>query len=267
MCSLMRVLTWNILASEWVNPIDYPDVESTLLNATRRSNCIISHLKHYSLHSAFDIIALQEVMPAMHARLVKTFKDNYYVTPIKRIGWGRQRKAGKSGNVIMLRLLPNDNANRNRIKTLEYLGEDFAQCCVIDDHFLVCNVHLDADATLRRQQMGKLADIVHGYPQAIVLGDFNEDYATHRDFYAMVPECHVINNRPFPSYFGQEPANVDNILTKGLRLSGFAPWFFPESYKPYPRTMVDELKRLGTDHHGVAWMCEFIYPLVKNSKP
>ena len=74
MTSKVKVISWNILASEWIMKKDYPDIKKfELFNSKKRIKTILDKLKTYNA----DIIVLQEVMPDEYKIIQKHFKDDY----------------------------------------------------------------------------------------------------------------------------------------------------------------------------------------------
>ena len=72
----VKVLSWNILASEWITKEDYPDIkQAELFNSKKRIKTIIDKLKTYNS----DIMLLQEVMPDAYKVINKSFKDAIYI--------------------------------------------------------------------------------------------------------------------------------------------------------------------------------------------
>ena len=104
MTSKVKVVSWNILASEWITKNNYPDITTKLLfNHKQRIKTIIEKLKNYNS----DIILLQEVMPDEYKIIQKHFKGEYTVTPIQSIKWtykNTHTNKNESGNVILLRI-------------------------------------------------------------------------------------------------------------------------------------------------------------------
>ena len=93
---MFSVLTWNILASEWIESSDYPIDEKILFNRTSRFRAILRHLSEFNA----DVMLLQEVMPKEYFKLLISFKNTHYVSPLSRVVWPEN---GVSGNVIFLR--------------------------------------------------------------------------------------------------------------------------------------------------------------------
>ena len=95
----MIILTWNILASEWIKKSYYPGIkESVLFDYNARFSKICKKIQTINP----DIILLQEVMPREYDKLVSILKDEYFISELKTITW-QYNKNSKSGNVTFLR--------------------------------------------------------------------------------------------------------------------------------------------------------------------
>ena len=95
----MIILTWNILASEWIKKSYYPVIkESVLFDYNARFSKICKKIQTINP----DIILLQEVMPREYDKLVSILKDEYFISELKTITW-QYNKNSESGNVTFLR--------------------------------------------------------------------------------------------------------------------------------------------------------------------
>ena len=112
----MKVVSWNILANEFIKKADYPMIKSKMLfNRKGRLTQITSILKNVNA----DIMLLQEVMQAEYNSLSETFEKEYYIIKGKNINW--YNKKSYSGNVTFLRKnVFSLSANNNMIKDLEF---------------------------------------------------------------------------------------------------------------------------------------------------
>ena len=94
----MTVISWNILANEFIKKADYPMIKGKMLfNRKGRLTQITSILKNVNA----DVMLLQEVMQAEYNSLSETFEKEYYVIKGKNINW--YNKKSYSGNVTFLR--------------------------------------------------------------------------------------------------------------------------------------------------------------------
>jgi mRNA deadenylase 3'-5' endonuclease subunit Ccr4 len=114
----MKIISWNILANEFIKKADYPMIKGKMLfNRKGRLTQITSILQNVNA----DVMLLQEVMQAEYNSLSETFEKEYYVIKGKNINW--YNKKSYSGNVTFLRknvfsLLANNE--KGMIKDLEF---------------------------------------------------------------------------------------------------------------------------------------------------
>lgn len=114
----MKIISWNILANEFIKKADYPMIKGKMLfNRKGRLTQITSILQNANA----DVMLLQEVMQAEYNSLSDTFKKEYYIIKGKNINW--YNKKSYSGNVTFLRknvfsLLANNE--KGMIKDLEF---------------------------------------------------------------------------------------------------------------------------------------------------
>jgi endonuclease/exonuclease/phosphatase family metal-dependent hydrolase len=94
----MKVLSWNILANEFIKKADYPMIKGKMLfNRKGRLTQITSILKNANA----DVMLLQEVMQSEYNSLSETFDKEYYIIKGNNINW--YNKKSYSGNVTFLR--------------------------------------------------------------------------------------------------------------------------------------------------------------------
>jgi len=114
----MKIISWNILANEFIKKADYPMIKGKMLfNRKGRLTQITTILKNVNA----DVMLLQEVMQAEYNSLSETFEKEYYIIKGKNINW--YNKKSYSGNVTFLRknvfsLLANNE--KDMIKDLEF---------------------------------------------------------------------------------------------------------------------------------------------------
>ena len=231
MTSPIKVVSWNILASEWISKKDYPDInKEVLLNHKKRMKTITEKLKEYNA----DIIFLQEVMPEEYKKIQKEFKDEYYITQIQPIKWAYKNNnntKGESGNVILIRI---KMININNYKNIKIHKMDF---CIILQYqhnetnklITLCNIHLDDVSSVKRNtQMKKLLEFDSEINKSttsttsttsntlcIIGGDFNQQYKESSRLYSH-PKFTVHNF--CNTYFIDKKLNIDNILTRGFKM-------------------------------------------------
>jgi len=208
----MKILSWNILADEFIKKRYYPMIPpELLLNRPQRQTQIIKTLTAMDM----DIMLLQEVMLSEYKTLKNSFQSTYHLIRSKNIKW--QDKQGSSGNVILLR------------KTLFQLSQPVIpltfgiglRCLYKKKPLIIFNVHLDdLSADMRRKQFSELLPDVNQNASVIIGGDFNENYMmkTPSKLYEGIKanSLKIVNNKP--SYYIERKMCIDNILTKGVEL-------------------------------------------------
>lgn len=230
----MKILTWNILASEWVKKSYYPGVKpSVIFDRKGRFDRICA-----LLHEADpDIIMLQEVMKKEYSKLVSMFEDKYIISDLKKMVWYNTTSA-ESGNVTLLRrsLFSSDKIN--------HIPQEYGlytQCYYKNKAFDIFNIHLDdASNKKRHQQWSHLHNLTRDSCCAtIIAGDFNHPYRKDSKLYH-VPGYAVHNM--CSTYYIERKMNVDNILTKGM--------IQPKNSQCvlYPTTIEDGFYKYGSDH-------------------
>ena len=217
----LKILSWNILADEFIKKRYYPMIPpDVLLNRKKRQTQIISTLKHMDT----DVLLLQEVMPSEFNALSATFQKTHHLLRGKNIKW--QDKQSYSGNAILLRkscfALP--------VKLIPLNFGLGVQCVYKQRPLLIFNIHLDdISQPTRMKQLSELLPYLHEehkheqkhkqqQQQIIIGGDFNENYQPHSELYKLLKTngLKVFNHKP--TYFIERKMCIDNILIKGLTL-------------------------------------------------
>ena len=230
----MIILTWNILASEWIKKSHYPGVdESVLFDYAARFSKISKKIQSINP----DIILLQEVMPREYNKLVSLLKDEYFISELKTITW-QYNKGSESGNVTFLRRSMFPYKSILHIP-LEY--GIYTQCVSNNQNYDIFNIHLDDQSCAKRhKQWGEIHSITRKRNCVnIIGGDFNHQYKSNSKIYK-VPGFTAHNT--CPSYYIERKMNIDNILTRGLKkmVGGACPL--------YPTNIEDGFKDYGSDH-------------------
>lgn len=214
----LKILSWNILADEFIKKRYYPMIPSDiLLNRKKRQNQIIMTLKQADT----DILLLQEVMPSEFNALTEAFHKTHHLLRGKNIKW--QDKQSYSGNVILLR--KSCFALPLKLIPLKFgLG---VQGIYKQRPLLIFNIHLDdISQPTRIKQLSELLPYMHKQEQEqehkqqqiIIGGDFNENYQPQSELYKLLKAngLKVLNHKP--TYFIERKMCIDNILIKGLNL-------------------------------------------------
>jgi len=196
----MKILTWNILANEWIN-------NKTLIHdRSKRFKNIFKIITELDP----DVIFLQEVMKVEHNKLVKLLGSSFYISDIVSI-WGSE-----SGNVSIFR--------KSMFKKIIHIPLKFGLYSVCDDYNFF-NVHLD-DISIKKRysQMYEINTLTLNTIKCVIGGDFNHQYSIRSPFYKL-KNFKVLNKKQKTYYIGRK-INIDNILIKGLHAK-FIPLHYP----------------------------------------
>lgn len=94
----MKILSWNILANEWITKKNYKETEARdLFNRRER-------FKHISIiieNNNPDIILLQEVMKHEYESLIKWLTHDFYISPLYPTNW--EGEYGESGTLSLFK--------------------------------------------------------------------------------------------------------------------------------------------------------------------
>lgn len=226
----MKILTWNILASEWIKKSYYPTVKDyTLLDSHRRIKLILKRLKTENA----DIILLQEVMDVEYDLLYKQFNREYYVSSLRAIQWLKTKRTS-SGNVTLVR--------KSMCKTISEAPLEYG-IHVKADSISIFNIHLDDESyTKRKKQIEDIRPFLEKEKHAIVGGDFNQEYKKDCPVYKF-PKS-IVHNKGI-TYFVEKDMNIDNIITKGF-ISSY------DSLMYVPNDVSEGLRIYGSDHIPVS---------------
>ena len=256
MSTKVKVLSWNILASEWITKKDYPDInKAELFNTKKRVKTIIDKLKTYNA----DIILLQEVMPEECKNLHKYFKDEYYISQIQPIKWSyknNENTKSESGNVTLVRLSKYTPIELN-LDTPSYLHLShfcrMTQCKNNETNKVITlyNIHLDDLSSVKRnKQMSLLLEfdkeinknnkINKTTNSCIIAGDFNQVYRETSKLYT-IPKFTVHNF--CNTYYIEKNINIDNILSRGFKLDKSM-----SKCANLTQDTEDIFKKIGSDH-------------------
>ena len=94
----MKVVSWNILANEFIKKSYYPTIKSKML-FDRKGR--LAHITIILKNVDADVMLLQEVMGAEYNSLYETFDKDYYIIQGDSINWSNKKTY--SGNVTFLR--------------------------------------------------------------------------------------------------------------------------------------------------------------------
>ena len=203
----MKLMTWNILASEWINPSYYPKIKKkTLLNRMSRCNTIIEHI----VNTDADIILLQEVMQMEYDLICQKLKSKYNITPLSPIEWqylNENKNRNESGNITCIR-------KGIRHGSISHHKLDFGIYTTISD-ISILNIHLDDwSSQSRHKQIKSIDELLYKTKKCIIGGDFNQHYTKDTKLYKL-PQF-TVHNTKCPTYYIEENKNLDNILSRGF---------------------------------------------------
>jgi endonuclease/exonuclease/phosphatase family metal-dependent hydrolase len=218
----MKVLTWNILASEWIKKSYYPTVKDhTIFQRKNRIEIIHDKLKTESA----DIIFLQEVMPLEYKELYKVFHREYQFSRLMPIQW--YKKTSQSGNLTLVK--------KNLFTTWKESPFDHGLYVQVDNLHLL-NVHLDDISYDKRKRQLRQLPLDHKY--VILAGDFNQPYKPTSCLYYL--DGFTVHNK-CNTYFVEKKINIDNVITRGFMHQGNSC-----DYVPYH--VEEGLNLYGSDH-------------------
>jgi len=233
----MKILSWNILAEEWIKSSYYTKINKHILfNRFERFQRILGILQN----SKADIILLQEVMPSEYEMLKYHFHINYIISPLALIQWKNQDEnedvnKGTSGNMTLL------SRNQKQFQDIKHYTFDFGLYIELEE-IGICNIHLDDLSKQKRIiQIKMLEEILYRKHKVILGGDFNEDYQENSFIYNV--NEFIVHNKECSTYYIDKKMNIDNIMTRG---------FFEEDkekqYFKYPSSMQEGMLEYGSDH-------------------
>lgn len=231
----MKILTWNILASEWIKKSYYPRInKSTLFNRKKRFQVICEWI----LMNNADVIMLQEVMKEEYKKLKILLSNKYSVSSLKLMYWSYSVGDSNSGNVTIL--------NPIIFKDIIHIAFPFAlftECKYKGKLVNIINVHLDdiSAATRKEQLETALSNTTSAY--VIIAGDFNHNYTPSSPFYKL--SGYKIHNK-CATYYIEKKMNLDNIISKGFSKID------PPCCNNYPISQELGLKHYGSDHMPVS---------------
>jgi endonuclease/exonuclease/phosphatase family metal-dependent hydrolase len=220
----MKIISWNILANEFIAPRSYSMIPSSLL--CMRSMRLQRIMDLLVLEDA-DVMLLQEVMLSEYNALYKQFGKTHHVLRSNNIVW--QNKPTHSGNVTLLRKtmfsLARDSSSCGHItfglvvncfyknKPMSFAPMSFAPMSFV-------NLHLDdLSATTRKKQIKEIEPLLITSQHPIVLGgDFNENYSHHAPshLYKIFKSFGLTISNNEPTYFIDRKMCIDNIMLKGF---------------------------------------------------
>lgn len=252
----MKVISWNILANEFIKKGDYPMIKSKkLFNRKGRLTQITSILKIVNA----DVMLLQEVMQSEYNSLSETFEKDYYIIKGKNINW--YNKKSYSGNVTFLRKnVFSLSANNEKGFMIKDLGFGlYVKCYFLDKAneketqtknvcenicaittaskvevnknvvikpnsnqklipIDIINVHLDDISHAKRiTEIKSIEEEIKKAKKVILGGDFNQDYKPKSNLYKLLNQAMGLKIYiKNPTYLIEKKMCIDHLMTKGF---------------------------------------------------
>ena len=241
----MKIVSWNILANEFIKQSYYPMIKAKMLfNRKGRLRQITSILQNINA----DVMLLQEVMRAEYNFLSEIFKKEYYIIKGNNIHW--ENVKCYSGNVTFLR--------KNMFSLSNVLISDldfglYIKCYYLDKKsegpknvceniciikkpekksveksveksknklipIDIINIHLnDLSHAKRLAEIKSIEEEIQQSKKVILGGDFNQDYKEKSNLYKMlIKEMGLKIYIKDPTYFIEKSMCIDHIMTKGI---------------------------------------------------
>ena len=209
----MKILSWNILANEFIAKRYYPMLPADLIfKRSERLQRIMSLL----VEEDADVILLQEVMLSEYNTLEQQFGRHYHLIKSKPIVW--QGVRSHSYNVILLRknlfLLRGNRVDFFDFGVMITCGLKYDPTSYAP--ILISNVHLDdLSQAVRLKQLEELSDKLLEGDNVILGGDFNENYGNKASIYTKVKSFGLKIMNDEPTYYIGRKMCIDNIMLKG----------------------------------------------------
>jgi endonuclease/exonuclease/phosphatase family metal-dependent hydrolase len=231
----LKILSWNILADEFIKKRYYPMIPpANLLNRKERQEHILMTLTHADT----DVMLLQEVMQGEYNALSHVFNKSHYLLRGKNIKW--QEKQSYSGNVILLR-----KALFTQPRLIQLKFGVGVECIYQNQPLTIFNIHLDDISHAER--MKEVSELLPYAAQAnsmIIGGDFNENYQPKNELYQVLKNAGLKVYNHKPTYFIERKMCIDNILIKGLKMKHTA----AHVLNPFQGDRVKQFITYGSDH-------------------
>ena len=240
----MKIMSWNILAAEWIKKSYYPTIDKKILfNRRARFTRILKTIKEANA----DIILLQEVMQLEYKSLKQYLYPQYTFSALMPIHWqysgsntAEQNKRTESGNITLIKkeLFPPDAIKHYSLPFGVYTKTPTLS---------IFNIHLDdISVKIRNNQIKKIEELLYSGNKTILGGDFNQSYRKNSQIYNL-PEF-TVNNMDCPTYYIEQKMNIDNIMTRGFRSSSSSSSPSANTCSIYPTSIEEGFEMYGSDH-------------------
>lgn len=240
----MKVISWNILADEFIEEKYYQLIPIKFLDRNKRLKIIINRIKQENP----DVLLLQEVMIKEYNILKKLFK-NFYISNLNTINWKYLNEYGnksESGNIILLR--------KTKFSNFEYILDEFCMVSCIYKNEKICfiNIHLDDLSSITRyKQIYKIIHKTNKFNNIIIAGDFNEKYNKKSNMYKLFKKygykSSIINNDP--TYFISKTQSIDNIFYRNFDLK--SSFVSNDCGKRTIENIICQMVDYGSDHFPI----------------
>ena len=246
----LSCLTWNVLASVWIECKDYKMNCEILRTKTRREK-IIKNINKYNA----DIVMLQEVTRQEHS-LFKKALSQYQIMPLvaHKNKWAHKKgkKIMENGNCILLK---RGMFQKIHMKTLQ-LNEDgvmvsICECEIEGEKIVIVSLHLDdLKRSVRNVQLKTLIKKLKDKKEERIImgGDFNERIKYINNKLLINDGYTSVMKEITPTYYDTNKYDLDNIYLKRVKLVN--------TYMPKFKNGKDIIKKIGSDH-------SMIYKVVK----
>ena len=232
----MKIISWNILANEFITQSDYPMIKRKILfNRNERLKNIMQML----LKVNADVMLLQEVMEKEFKALTQLFKSKYTIVRGKNINW--YNKPSASCNITLLRKTQfkvltvydlefgiylraseagSSEAGASEVGASEASSSEAGANEVIE----IINVHLNDESHLKRiSQIKSIEEVLYKSNKVILGGDFNQVYKVSSQLYKMIAKAGLIPTIHEPTYYIEKKMCIDNLMLKGFQLDNRCP--------------------------------------------
>ena len=214
----MKILSWNILAQEFIEPKYYPMIKSKLLK--KRADRILQIIRKIILYNP-DVMLLQEVMKEEYKIIKKVFSPKYFISENYPIYWASEKdtnKLSESGNITLVKKKLSSQVKFTiHSKKLPFVMTEFLYR---HSKINIINIHLDDQSNKNRLlQLKEILSKMSNEIYVIIGGDFNEEYSKNNILYKYLKK-----NNLYPSitkkstYFIEKSMVIDNIMYKNFNL-------------------------------------------------
>jgi hypothetical protein len=222
----MKIISWNILANEFITQSDYPMIKRKILfNRNERLKNIMQML----LKVNADIMLLQEVMEKEFKALMRLFASKYTIVRGKNINW--YNKPSASCNVTLLRKTQFKVLTAYDLEFGVYLranevgaNEVGANEVGANEVIEIINIHLNDESHLDRiSQIKSIEEVLYKSNKVILGGDFNQVYKVSSQLYKIIAKAGLMPTIHEPTYYIEKKMCIDNLMLKGFQLDNRCP--------------------------------------------